>query len=253
MSQDKFSIEESIQESLSFSHSLAKISERASKRALRSQQSDFIEEEDIIQYQSSSIVEEIIGESQIKSSIYFSNAITQSKIKSSGFAKDTLQSGANSYDQSMLKREERNVFIEKKFNKLRKDIQYGPKSDIQKKMRTKDNKVLIEKLKSNIDKQNYNHDYYANTPCQYCENISLKELKIPQAKVDKLFIQEFLDMKYNKYVEEKDDKEEQRLQALKEYATEIERREVINRKVFQLKQKLIYGDDVENLDFNYRQ
>jgi hypothetical protein len=76
---------------------------------------------------------------------------------------------------------------------------------------------------------------------------------MPMEKMDKLYLDEFLSMKYNRMTDEKDEaKEKERFAALKEYATEIELREVINRKVFMLKNKLIYGEDSSALDFNYR-
>ncbi len=59
---------------------------------------------------------------------------------------------------------------------------------------------------------------------------------MPMEKMDKLYLDEFLAMKYNRMADEKDvEKEKERFAALKEYATEIELREVINRKVFMLK------------------
>eukprot|EP00347_Sterkiella_histriomuscorum_P008380 403345319 len=267
MSQDRFSIEESIQESLSFSYSLAKVAERARKMQKKQQpniqSASYIEEDDFEnkddEVESGSIIEEIIGDSQIKSSIHISNTLGSSRAQkqsrhqsnSYGFGKD---SSVNTYDQSMLQREEKNDFIDKKFNKLRKDIQYGPLSSIQNRMKTVQNKQLIDKIHQNQKQQQLNHEHYANKPCNFCENVLLKDLRFPQSKVDKLYMEEFLKMKYLKLVkDEGDEQREQMRQELKEYATEIERREVINRKFFQLKQKQIYGDDSSELDFNYSQ
>ena len=65
-----------------------------------------------------------------------------------------------------------------------------------------------------------------------------------------MLLADFLHLKYNK-LEEKDPIMEERSKQLKEYGTEIEMREVINRKYFMLKQIQLYGEDHELLDFNY--
>lgn len=45
--------------------------------------------------------------------------------------------------------------------------------------------------------------------------------------------------------------DEERREALQEYVTELERREVIYRKMFKLKCENIYGDHTKQLNFNY--
>ena len=70
-------------------------------------------------------------------------------------------------------------------------------------------------------------------------------------KMNKLFLDEYLEMKYKRFYDE-DEKRKKEKEALKEYVTEIERRELINRKVFELKSKLIYEDQNFKLDFNYQ-
>jgi len=59
-------------------------------------------------------------------------------------------------------------------------------------------------------------------------------------------------MKYNRLEsEEQVERDDKRLLALKEYVAEIEIRELINRKTFELKCKTVYGDFERGLDFNY--
>ncbi len=90
-------------------------------------------------------------------------------------------------------------------------------------------------------------------------------MRFPIEKVNKLFINEFLDMKYNRpevLLLEDEGPEEKKVRKMKEemrkYATEIEMREVINRKVMKLRCDLIYGPEKggqylnEPLDFNYQ-
>ena len=50
-------------------------------------------------------------------------------------------------------REEKEKFIEKKFNKIRKDVLYGPLPINQNKIRSKDYALLINKVKLNSKKQ----------------------------------------------------------------------------------------------------
>ncbi len=90
-------------------------------------------------------------------------------------------------------------------------------------------------------------------------------MRFPIEKVNKLFINEFLDMKYNRpevLQLEDEGPEEKKVRKMKEemrkYATEIEMREVINRKVMKLRCDLVYGPERvgqylnEPLDFNYQ-
>jgi hypothetical protein len=90
-------------------------------------------------------------------------------------------------------------------------------------------------------------------------------MRFPMEKVNKLFMEEFLHMKYNRpeHLKLEDDPSERKVlqaqQAMREYATELEIRELVNRKVIKLRTDLIYGPEkrgdrnYENapLDFNY--
>lgn len=78
-------------------------------------------------------------------------------------------------------------------------------------------------------------------------------------------MEEYLHMKYNRpeVLKLEDDHEERKVmeakKAMKEYAIQIEIREIINRKVMKLRTDLIYGPEKKNapgyenpqLDFNY--
>jgi len=88
--------------------------------------------------------------------------------------------------------------------------------------------------------------------CNYCRNVSLKELKYPAHKVTDLYFQEFVQLKHKKLLETfQDQEQDDRIEYLQSVATEVEKREVINRKVFQLRLQTVYGrDENEKLDFN---
>ena len=90
---------------------------------------------------------------------------------------------------------------------------------------------MINEIKS------HKHQSTENKPCHYCEHVQLKEIRYPIAKVNKLFMEEFLDMKYNRVIEdeEKEKENEEYTNALKDYVCEIDRREIINRKFQKLK------------------
>jgi hypothetical protein len=51
----------------------------------------------------------------------------------------------NEYEKSMNRREEKENFISKKFNKLLRDVKYGPMSEIQNKIKKKEYAKLAEK------------------------------------------------------------------------------------------------------------
>lgn len=79
-------------------------------------------------------------------------------------------------------------------------------------------------------------------------------------KVNRLFMADFLHMQYNRpqCLVDEDPEEIRRKEyskALREYATEIEVHEFINRKVMALRCQLVYGPEagggVEPLNFNY--
>ncbi len=58
-------------------------------------------------------------------------------------------------------------------------------------------------------------------------------MKYPINKMNKLFMEEFLHMKYNKINDDKRNlDDEKRVKALREYVTELEIRELINIKVY---------------------
>ena len=96
----------------------------------------------------------------------------------------------------MQEREEKENFINKKFNKARKDFVYGPLSGIQKKMKCKQYKDAIDKINSNKCHKKEGH------PCHFCENTMLKDMKVPIEKVNKLFLADFLNLKYNRIEDE---------------------------------------------------
>jgi len=73
----------------------------------------------------------------------------------------------------------------------------------------------------------------------------LKDLHFPIEKVNDMIAEEFLDWKFNANLDnETEDKEQEgRINKYKEYVTEIEQKEMINRKVFQMKLQLVYGPE----------
>jgi hypothetical protein len=74
-------------------------------------------------------------------------------------------------------------FISKKFNKLRKDLEYGPLEAIDSKMKKQHIKLAIERVKAG------NHK---TKECNFCSNTVLKDLQYPMNKVNKLFMEEYL-------------------------------------------------------------
>ena len=90
-------------------------------------------------------------------------------------------------------------------------------------------------------------------------------MRFPIEKLNALFMAEFLHLKYNRpeHLILEDDPAERKVKqaqkAMRDYATELEARELINRKVIKLRTDLIYGPErksdtsYENapLDFNY--
>ena len=55
----------------------------------------------------------------------------------------------NAFEVQKSIREQKENFIDKKINKLRKDLVYGPISEIHKKMKKKEYKDIINKINNN--------------------------------------------------------------------------------------------------------
>ena len=248
-------IGESIKESISMSTSgRASRSGGGSRRNKFSSsriQSTIIEEQSFIAEEAPNKV----LESEIKSSINpYSSYRHSNDSSTSRRGKRSLKSSiATESDASLSERDLRDRFIDKKFNKLRKDLQYGPLEDIHKRIRKEHIKLAVDKVKEHRHGE-------AKKYCNFCTQTLLKDLRYPMEKVNRLFMADFLDMQYNRpqcLVDE--DPEEMRRkeysEALRDYATEIEVHEVINRKVMALRCQLVYGPEsggaVEPLDFNY--
>lgn len=99
-------------------------------------------------------------------------------------------------------------------------------------------------------------------PCNVCSHTKLEDIRYPMEKVNRLFMEDFLKYKYDRPLvlvdEEPEERERQALnKELKAYATQIELRELINRKVIKLRCDLIYGPEKRDksykeppLDFN---
>lgn len=92
------------------------------------------------------------------SSIYISNSrhpMTSSRMSKS-IKTSMADSGRGSaskvdlYEQSLMMREEKENFIEKKFNKIRKDVMYGALPLDKNKIRSKDYVKLVAKLQLNL-------------------------------------------------------------------------------------------------------
>ena len=72
----------------------------------------------------------------------------------------------NAYERAVHEREVRENFINKKFNKLRKDIQYGPLSEVE-------NKIRKQQYKNAIDKINKNKEHKHEPTCNFCSHTLL--------------------------------------------------------------------------------
>ena len=140
-------IDESIQESIGFSQSMAKMSLAAIESSQKIKQKyerrdHYISEDSHEQSQSSSVIDDFVGgESYIKSSIMISNSNFSKSRQDRGIdSMAASKSKINTYEQSMLEREEREKFIDKKFNKIRRDYVYGNMKDMHNNIRKKEYK-----------------------------------------------------------------------------------------------------------------
>jgi len=139
---------------------------------------------------------------------------------------------------------------------------YGKLSELPSKIRTKQHQMEIKRIKQKASCKDHET---GPKPCEFCEKTSLLEMRFPIEKLNSLFMAEFLHLKYNRpeHLILEDDPAERKVkqaqQAMRDFATELETRELINRKVIKLRTDLIYGPEkrsdtsYENapLDFNY--